>query len=112
MVMSFMEVDMAKGIMVVDDEADFVGGISQLLERAGYDADAAYNGDEALKKIAIRKYDLATLDITMPGMDGLDVLRERGKSENDRIKNVPVVIISAVSGNADILRGIRLEKKL
>jgi DNA-binding response OmpR family regulator len=62
-------------LLVVDDEADLVDAVAKGLRREGYAVDVAYDGEEALDKIAINAYDLICLDITMPGTDGREVCR-------------------------------------
>ena len=63
-------------ILVVDDEKDFVEIISLRLEDAGERVKAAYNGQECLEALADNDIDVVILDIKMPGMDGIETLRE------------------------------------
>ncbi len=60
-------------ILVVDDEADLVEALARGLRREGYAVDTALDGDEALAKASYTPYDLVCLDLTMPGLDGLEV---------------------------------------
>ncbi len=62
-------------ILVVDDEPDLVEALARGLRREGYAVDTALDGDEALAKASWTPYDLVCLDITMPGVDGLEVCR-------------------------------------
>ncbi|SVA47736.1 uncharacterized protein METZ01_LOCUS100590, partial [marine metagenome] len=62
-------------ILVVDDEPDLVEAVARGLRREGYAVDTALDGDEALAKASWTPYDLVCLDITMPGVDGLEVCR-------------------------------------
>ena len=69
-----------KPILIVDDEAPIRALIRLTLERAGYTCDEAATGTEAADKIEANTYDLALLDIMLPGPDGyelLDYLRRR-----------------------------------
>ena len=60
-------------ILLVDDEADLLDAVARGLRREGYAVDTAMDGDEALVKAAYTPYDLICLDLTMPGIDGLEV---------------------------------------
>jgi CheY-like chemotaxis protein len=62
-------------VLVVDDEVDLTDAIARGLRHDGYAVDVAYDGDEALEKVAVNQYDLVCLDITMPGTDGREVCR-------------------------------------
>jgi DNA-binding NtrC family response regulator len=61
-------------LLIVDDEIKFLQSIAQRLEMRGLDVTTASNGQEALEKARTRKFDLALLDLKMPGIDGKQVL--------------------------------------
>ena len=63
-----------KPILIVDDEAPIRALIRLTLERAGYTCDEAATGTEAADKIEANTYDLALLDIMLPGPDGYELL--------------------------------------
>lgn len=84
---------MGKKILVVDDEVDFLEVIKVRLEANGYEVVTASNGEEALKKIKDDKPDAVLLDVLMPGIDGLEVLRRIRKM----YEKMPVYIITAFS---------------
>jgi CheY-like chemotaxis protein len=84
-------------ILVVDDEHDVVRLMSTLLKHMGYQTQAAYSGEEALKVSAETPPDLVILDVMMPGIDGLEVLRQL--KSHDRTAKIPVVMYSAASGD-------------
>ena len=63
-------------ILLVDDEKDFVEMLSMRLADAGEQVTAAYSGQECLEKLAQTSIDVVILDIKMPGMDGIQTLRE------------------------------------
>ena len=86
---------MAKKILVVDDEPDVVTYLSTVLTDAGYEAVPAYNGDEALKRVAESRPDLITLDITMPEMTGVKAYRKL--KEDADLRKIPVVIVTGVT---------------
>ena len=62
-------------LLVVDDEEDMLNLLRRVFNEAGYVVDTAANGREALHKLARNEYKLQLLDMRMPGMDGLEVLR-------------------------------------
>jgi len=60
-------------ILVVDDEVDLADAVAAGLRREGYAVDVVYGGVEAIDRLQFQPYDLITLDLTMPDMDGLEV---------------------------------------
>jgi DNA-binding response OmpR family regulator len=62
-------------LLVVDDETELAEAIAKGLRREGYAVDVSSDGEDALDKAALVPYDLICLDLTMPGMDGLEVCR-------------------------------------
>lgn len=64
-----------KAILVVDDEPAVCKSIREVLLRDNYDVDTALGGEEALKKSAVKKYDVFLVDLMMPGIGGLDLLK-------------------------------------
>ena len=89
---------MGKKILVVDDEPDFLRMIKMRLEAKGYDVVTATNGKEALENFKSEKPDAVLLDIMMPGIDGLQVLRKIRRHDKD----LPVFIITAFSSEERI----------
>ena len=67
-------------ILVVDDEVDLTEAIARGLRRQGYAVDIANDGDEAIEKSSYTTYDLVCLDLTMPGIDGLEVCQTLRKT--------------------------------
>lgn len=78
-------------ILVVDDEENIRFLYKEELEDEGYQVSLASNAEEAMKKITEQQPDLITLDIKMPGMDGIEFLRKL-KEEN---RSIPVILCSA-----------------
>jgi len=70
-----------KRVLVVDDEENFRHILSVILKKEKYEVDTASNGNEALQKISSDPFDQVLCDIRMPGMDGLDFLKEVQKIE-------------------------------
>jgi DNA-binding NtrC family response regulator len=82
---------MSESILVVDDELSNRKILEQVLSRAGYGVETAEDGAEALKRLDAFHPDLLILDYMMPGMSGIDLLRELRKRDDD----TPVIMITA-----------------
>lgn len=82
-----------KKILVVDDEPDFLEVITVRLEENDYEVITASNGNDAFKKVKEDKPDAVLLDILMPGIDGLELLRMIRKAD----EKLPIYIITAFS---------------
>jgi len=80
-------------ILIVDDQKDIGTGLERLLRYAGHEAVAVTGGAEELAMLHVRKPALVVLDVNMPDMDGLTVLRTI--KEHDELKSVPVAMYSA-----------------
>ena len=80
-----------KPTLIVDDEKNIRLTLSQALETLGAEIDTAANGEEALTKLKGRKFGLILLDIRMPGMDGMEVLRQVREIRPD----IRVIMITA-----------------
>jgi two-component system OmpR family response regulator len=91
-------------ILIVEDNRKLADGLKQLLTGNGYAVDCVGNGDLALSAVHALNYDLVVLDLSLPEMDGLEVLREM---RADRIV-VPVLILTARGGLDDRIRGLDL----
>ncbi len=91
-------------ILVVEDESRILSFLVRGLESEGFTVDSAFDGAAALRSVAHGRYDLVVLDLLIPRVDGLSVLRElqRGRPE------LPVVILSARADLATKLRGFEL----
>jgi DNA-binding response OmpR family regulator len=82
-------------ILIVDDNLDLCRPMAALLKHLGYNSQYATGGEAALKFVSETVPDLVILDVMMPDIDGLEVLR-RMKAD-PRTHDVPVVMFSAVS---------------
>jgi DNA-binding response OmpR family regulator len=90
-------------ILVVDDDLDLVDIVRTALEREGFAVDDASDGATALDKIAGDEPELVVLDLGLPKVRGLDVLRQvRADTE------VPVIVLSGLSDEADRIIGLEL----
>lgn len=84
-------------ILVVDDEKDVVEPMAICLESRGHKVEGAYSGKECLKKVRKRKPDLIVLDIKMPGMNGVEVLRSLRTDLG--LEQIPVIMLTAITGD-------------
>ena len=90
-------------ILVVDDEPTIGEVVSRYLERAGYETRVAGDGPEALRLAGDRRPDLVVLDLMLPGMDGLEVMRRL--RERDAMS---VILLTAKGEASDRVIGLRL----
>jgi CheY-like chemotaxis protein len=81
-------------ILVVDDDVDTCRNLSDILTDLGYQVDVAHDGPAALEKVMEKVYDIALLDLKMPGMDGLTLYREIKKL---RAGTVAIVVTAYAS---------------
>ena len=91
-------------ILVVEDERLLCDGIAEDLEMEKYTVDRCYDGAEAHERLFVDPYDLVILDLNLPGMDGLDLLREI-RAERPEQK---VLILSARASLSDKVSGLDL----
>lgn len=80
-------------ILIVDDDREIVRGLSVRLRSAGYEIERAYDGEDGLATAVKMQPDAIVLDIRMPGMDGLMMLKKL--REHRSICKVPVIVLSA-----------------
>ena len=95
---------MKNRILVVDDEESIRWVLSTSLEKQGYDVDLGVNGTEALGKALTNNYSLIILDINMPDVNGLTVLKELKEKDYE----CPVVLITAQNTVNNAITGIKL----
>jgi DNA-binding response OmpR family regulator len=93
-------------VLVVDDEPDLVELVKYNLEKNGMQVVAASGGEAALQAVRKSVPDLVILDLMLPGVDGLDVLRRlRAQKETAQL---PVILLTAKGGEADRVVGLEL----
>lgn len=93
-------------ILIVDDEKNVAELIKYNLEIAGYETKVVHDGKSALDTIKSEGFDLAILDIMLPEIDGLSILRYI--KSNDAIKNTPIIMLTAKSTGSDIVLGLEI----
>ena len=75
-------------LLIVEDEKQICDTVAKSLYAAGYEVDTCYDGEEAFECILAENYDLIVLDLNLPGMDGMEILKElrqRNRSEERRV---------------------------
>ncbi|TFH49107.1 MAG: response regulator, partial [Methanothrix sp.] len=90
-------------ILVADDEESMRWVLSKALRKKGFTVDLARDGDEALRLIRSESYDLAILDIKMPGLNGLDLLDKVREFKSDLL----VVIMTADAGMKNAVEAMK-----
>ena len=94
---------MSANIVLVDDDKNLLVSLSVALKAENFAVESYADSSAALEAMKIRQPDLAILDITMPGMDGTALL-----GQLRRISSVPVIILSARSGEIDEILGLKM----
>jgi CheY-like chemotaxis protein len=92
-------------ILVVDDEVDTCHNLSDILTDLGYEVDTAYDGLSALELARKKIYDVALLDLKMPGMDGLTLYRELRKLQSGTVAMVVTAYASKDATEAALAAG-------
>ncbi len=90
-------------ILVVEDEETLAESLRYTLTREGYEVAVAADGRSALERLAPVPPDLVVLDLMLPGLGGLDVLRHIRSS-----LAIPVVVVTAKDAEADVVAGLEL----
>lgn len=89
-------------ILLAEDEKALSKVIIKILEKNNYSVDAVYNGENALFSLLNGNYDLGILDIMMPKLDGIEVLKKVREKDNQ----IPIIILSAKSEIEDKVIGL------
>jgi len=95
-----------KTILVVDDEEHILELIKFNLEREGYTVLLCDNGEDSIPMIQNNAVDLVILDLMLPGINGIEVLRRLHRI--DTFENVPVIMLTAKSEESDRILGLEL----
>ena len=86
---------MAKKLLMIDDDPDFVAGIKSILDSAGFEVDVTHNPKDGMNALQTKKYDLLLLDIMMGrGAEGIMIARKLRKDA--KLREMPVLIITGM----------------
>jgi excisionase family DNA binding protein len=91
-------------ILVVDDESSIRDLLAKTLSLSDYDVDTAPDGRAALERMRLYVYDLLIVDLKMPGIDGLTVIREAKRLKSD----IPVIVITGFSTESAAIEALNL----
>ena len=91
-------------ILVADDDTTVRAVVADYLNAAGHRTDVRGDGPSALERVLVGDLDLLVLDLMLPGMDGLEVLRRMRAAQLD----TPVIILTAKDGESDRILGLEL----
>jgi len=92
-------------VLVVDDEPTIAEVVARYLQRAGYEVRTAADGPAALQMVAASRPDLLVLDLMLPGLGGLEVMRRVREAERD---TVAIILLTAKGDESDRVVGLRL----
>ena len=93
-------------LLLVEDHAELSIWVAKTLRQSGFVVDVVERGEHALSALLTQPYDLVILDLSLPGMDGLDVLRRIRAQE--KTARVPVLILTARATLDDKVKGLNL----
>jgi CheY-like chemotaxis protein len=86
---------MAKKVLMIDDDPEFVEAISNLLDAKGYDVQTASNGKEGVETAKAQNPDIILLDVMMTTKDeGFNVAREL--HDNEKLKDTPIILMTGI----------------
>lgn len=89
-------------LLLVEDEKDLSNALTKILELKGYEVEQIFDGEDALKSINSKFYDAVILDIMLPRLNGIEILKDVRSKNN----NVPILILSAKSEVDDKVNGL------
>ncbi len=101
-----MSQDCAKQILVIDDEPDIVELVSYHLMKEGFAVDAAPDAESALVMLRSKHYDLVSLDLMLPGIQGIEFCRML--REDPRTATVPIIMLTAKGEEIDRVIGLEM----
>ena len=88
-------------VLIIEDEVELAELVQLFLSRDGIDSDMALSAEAGFEYMSRSVYDLITLDINLPGMDGFEFLQKLRQSSD-----IPVLVLSAREGDEDIVLGL------
>jgi DNA-binding response OmpR family regulator len=89
-------------LLIVEDDHELRTALTALLQQSGYEVEATGDGREALNSVRARDYDLAIIDLMLPGTSGLAVVRSLRRS----FRSLPILIVTARDGLEDRVSGL------
>ncbi len=94
----------AAKVLIVDDEVEFADVIAERMRGRGFDVDTANSGADGLERIKEKEYDAIVLDMSMPGLDGIETMR-RMLAQDDTLQ------IIILTGYGSVKKGVEAVKQ-
>ncbi len=91
-------------ILLVDDEDEFAATLAERLELRGYDAEIAKDGESGISLVSAGSFDIVVLDLMMPGLTGIDTLKQMKIIDRD----LPVILLTGHGSTKEAMEGMRL----
>jgi len=91
-------------VLIVDDEEEFATTLAERMQNRGLDAQAVFSGETALEQVKSQPYDAIVLDLAMPGMDGIQTLKEM-------LAVKPDLQVIVLTGRATVAKGVEAVKE-
>ena len=89
-------------VLLVDDEEEFVTTLAERLEMRGFDPGIAISGDQALSMVQDKAFDLIVLDLMMPGIGGLEVMKQIKSANPD----MPIILLTGQGSTKEGMEGM------
>lgn len=93
-------------ILIVEDDTFLAGLLTEHFKKSGLDFDLVVDGEKALSKARVERFDLILLDLVLPGIDGYEVLGQLKK--DTELAKIPILILSNLGRKEEIERGLNL----
>jgi DNA-binding response OmpR family regulator len=91
-------------ILLIDDEIEFISTLAERLELRGYTSSIAEDGESGVSKISKESFDVVILDLMMPGLNGIDALRQIKAID----PTLPVILLTGHGSTKDGMEGMRI----
>lgn len=91
-------------VLIVDDETEFAATLAERLKLRGFATAVAQDGESALKHLEVEQVNIVLLDVMLPGMHGIEVLRRIKEQRPD----LPVILLTGQAGTKDGILGMKL----
>jgi len=95
-----------KSILLVEDDSFLIDIYTTKLKEAGFSIEVATEGEEGLRKLAEKKFNLLVLDIVLPQIDGWEILKKI--KEKLGLKDLKVIILSNLGQKSEVEKGLKL----
>lgn len=98
-----------KNILLIEDDPFLIEIYTTKLKEVGFSVEVATDGEQGLRKLAEKKFDLLLLDIVLPQIDGWEILEEirKQKKENRNLEGLKIVILSNLGQKEEVEKGIK-----